>query len=148
VERERADKRLVNGVYYPYAGIERRFRPDESLIAALLVPDVRAVVGHFPFGIHEFIDGPYRYVTILRHPLDRIVSLYYHIKTWDNTRFHKEVVGRNLSLEQFVTELQYEEVDNGQTRRISGLDARYGGCDRTMLEVAIQNLTEHIPSQA
>ena len=37
---------------------------------------VRAVAGHMEYGIHELIPFPVRYVTMLRDPVDRIVSHY------------------------------------------------------------------------
>jgi hypothetical protein len=138
------DGRLVNGVYYPRAGIEEPFVPDESLRPILSSRDVRAVVGHFSFGLHEFVERPCQYVTLLRHPVDRVVSLYYHIKTFNNTDLHGEVVRRNMSLEQFVRGVEYREIDNGQVRRISGLDRPFGKCDQAMVETALGNITDRI----
>ena len=139
---ESDDTRLVNGIYYVRAGIEHGYRPDEEVRTALAGRDVRAVVGHFSYGIHQLLRGPYDYVTMLRHPIDRVVSLYSHIKSWNNTDLHSIVVEGHMGLEDFVAELGYFEVDNGQTRRISGLDAPFGGCERSMLEVAVTNLEQ------
>src|SRR5262245_59671374 len=41
--------------------------------------DMRAVVGHFWFGIHTYLARPWTYVTVLRRPLVRVVSLYSHM---------------------------------------------------------------------
>jgi len=138
------DGHLVKGVYYVHAGIEHRFVPDENARQILSGRDIHAVVGHFSFGIHEFVNRPCRYVTLLRHPVDRVVSLYRHIQAWDHESVHEEVIRKNLTLEQFVSDLEFPEVDNGQVRRISGLDRPFGQCDRAMLDRAIHNMTQHI----
>ncbi|MCX7417736.1 MAG: sulfotransferase family 2 domain-containing protein [Planctomycetia bacterium] len=42
-------------------------------------PDVQAVAGHFPYGVHEVLgDRPHRYVTFLRDPVDRWISERVH----------------------------------------------------------------------
>src|SRR5437899_4657380 len=60
--------RLASGVYYPSVGIEDQFVPDGRARGILARDDLRAVVGHFFFGLHEFIDRASTYVTILRRP--------------------------------------------------------------------------------
>ena len=50
-------------------------------LAALLAarPEVRAVAGHFPYGVHEALGGrDYRYVTFLRDPVERWISERVH----------------------------------------------------------------------
>lgn len=48
-----------------------------SLPAAQLA-GIEVVFGHFPFGIHRHLPRPGRYVTVLRDPVERVVSHYYH----------------------------------------------------------------------
>jgi hypothetical protein len=52
----------------------------EELVAmpAEELADVEVVFGHLPFGIHRRLPRPCRYVTVIRHPVDRVVSHYYH----------------------------------------------------------------------
>lgn len=50
-------------------------------LATLLAsrPEVRAVAGHFPYGVHEALGGrAYRYVTFFRDPVDRWISERVH----------------------------------------------------------------------
>lgn len=50
-------------------------------LATLLAsrPEVRAVAGHFPYGVHEALGGrAYRYVTFFRDPADRWISERVH----------------------------------------------------------------------
>lgn len=140
---EEEEGHLLSGVYYAPAGFDDRFIPDDNVRRILRRPDVRAVVGHFHFGLHEHVQKPAYYVTLLRHPVERIVSLYHHILTWENDPIRDEVIARRMTIEDFVRALGFVEVDNGQTRRIAGGDFPFGHCGRELLERAKQNLDEH-----
>lgn len=94
--------------------------------------DLRAVIGHFWFGLHEHVARPYRYVTLLRDPLERVVSLYYYAKLHET-----------MSLEEFINSPPFREVDNDQTRRIAGVNPAVGGCTRATLDAARENLRRH-----
>src|ERR1700733_15654039 len=41
---------------------------------------VRYVSGHVPFGLHRVFDRPAQYITVLRHPVERVVSTFYFQK--------------------------------------------------------------------
>jgi len=94
--------------------------------------DLRAVVGHFWFGLHEHVERPWTYVTLLRDPVERVVSLYHYLK-----------LEERMSLEEFAASPPFREVDNDQVRRIAGADPEIGGCTREMLETAKENLRRH-----
>ncbi|MET0648975.1 MAG: polyhydroxyalkanoic acid system family protein [Pyrinomonadaceae bacterium] len=94
--------------------------------------DLRAVVGHFWFGLHEHVARPSTYVTLLRDPVERVVSLYYYAKLHETT-----------SLEEFARTPPFKEVDNDQTRRIAGVNPPVGGCTRATLDAARENLRRH-----
>jgi hypothetical protein len=94
--------------------------------------DLRAVLGHFWFGLHEHLVRPYVYVTLLRRPIDRVVSLYYY------TRCHER-----MTLNEFVRTPPFAEVDNDQTRRIAGVHPPIGGCTRETLNIARDHLRRH-----
>lgn len=94
--------------------------------------DLRAVVGHFWFGLHAHVARPSTYVTILRDPAERVVSLYYYAKLHET-----------MSLEEFANAPPFREVDNDQTRRIAGVNPPVGGCTRETLDAARENLRRH-----
>ena len=94
--------------------------------------DLRAVVGHFSFGLHEQVARPSTYVTILRHPVDRVASLYYFLK-----------LRETMTLEEFAAAPPFAEADNDQTRRIAGVDPPVGGCTAETLRAAKENLRRH-----
>lgn len=139
---EEEDGWLVCGVYYTRAGIEHHFVPDGKTRSVFQRNDIRAIVGHFSFGLHEYIDGPCEYVTLLRHPVERVASLYHHILAWDNETIREEVVSRGLTLDQFVRDLRFIETDNGQTRRLAGAVRPFGQCGRDLLDRAKENLAQ------
>jgi hypothetical protein len=94
--------------------------------------DLRAVVGHFWFGLHEHVARPSLYVTLLRDPVERVVSLYYYAGLHETT-----------SLEEFARTPPFREVDNDQTRRVAGVNPPVGQCTRATLEAARENLRRH-----
>jgi hypothetical protein len=144
---------LCAGVYYyPGTGF---FKPPgggapPDVIEVLRRHSVRAVVGHFCFGIHSYVAAQSTYMTILRHPLDRVVSLYYHMQTWPQRGNKAWCPGESsipftteTTLEQFVTDYRLREIDNDQTRRISGIEPPFGGCTQELLVRAKENLSSH-----
>jgi hypothetical protein len=94
--------------------------------------NLRAVVGHFWFGLHEYVARPSVYITLLRDPVERVVSLYYYAKLHET-----------MSLEEFARTPPFKEVDNDQTRRVAGVNPPVGGCTRATLAAARENLRRH-----
>jgi Sulfotransferase family len=143
---------LCAGVYY-YPGTGFFKRPGggtpPEVIEVLRRHPVRAVVGHFCFGIHRYVDAQSTYMTTLRHPVDRVVSLYYHMQRWRRGSKAWYPGGSPIpfttetTLEQFVTDYQLRELDNDQTRRISGIEPPFGGCTQELLVRAKENLSSH-----
>ncbi|MGI8450475.1 MAG: hypothetical protein ACR2MP_25530 [Streptosporangiaceae bacterium] len=86
--------------------------------AMALGGEVSVVTGHFLYGFHRSIPRACTYLTLLRDPVDRVLSLYGHFLRWGDDS-HGVRHGQ-LSLEQFVCESGCPELDNGQTRRLAG----------------------------
>jgi hypothetical protein len=102
---------------------------------------IRVMVGHMPFGLDEFLPQPSRYITFLRHPVDRIVSHYYFVLRDPTNYLHEEVAGRGMTLRDYAISGIATELDNGQTRYLSNsLDLPYWKCTREHLEIAKHNL--------
>lgn len=91
--------------------------------------DLRAVVGHFWYGLHEHVRGPWTYITLLRHPVERVLSLYHFLK-----------LEETMSVADFAASPPFREADNDQTRRIAGIDPEIGGCTPAMLDIAKEHL--------
>lgn len=142
------------GVFYYPRGIEEGHRrgaidsPVDAdlpldIVTILQDRDLRAVIGHFSFGIHSHIAAPSRYITFLRHPIERLLSLYFHILKWPRTEPQVRIAREGTSLEDFVTLSGYKQADNGQTRRVAGMEPDFGECSEELLKRAKSNLSEH-----
>jgi len=107
---------------------------------------INCVIGHLYFGIHHlFPNGENAYMTMLRHPVKRMISNYYFTRT---KPFHRHYdMARNRSL------LEYSEhpgVQSLATRYIAGLTGTtpetlkiINIADEATLEKAKANLRDH-----
>ncbi|MFV8818435.1 sulfotransferase family 2 domain-containing protein [Haliea sp. E17] len=136
---------LIDGIYYYPARLLKPKNPEiaPEIRTALNRPDVKVVVGHFTFGIHQEVLKPCSYMTFIRDPVERVISLYSHIKRYRDTELHKEVVEKSLSIEQFTRDLECRETNNDQVRRIAGVNPPFGQCTKYDLELAMENLEKH-----
>ena len=137
------------GVFYYPAGYVKDPCSRDIVTIERVLPrrDLSAVLGHFPFGIHKQLSRSFRYITMLRHPVERVLSLYHFAKLVEAKYGHHEGfrMASDTTLEEFVESPPFREVDNGQTRRISGLSAELGDCTKATLEHAKKNLREYFP---
>lgn len=76
--------------------------------------EIKIIYGHYLFGIHEHIERPFSYFTLLRHPVERVISLYYYLKSIEGEPYE---VYRKMTLDEFI-EQKIEE--NIQTSYLSG----------------------------
>lgn len=53
----------------------------------------RLIRGHYDYGIHRFLPRRPYYVTMLRDPVPRILSLYRYIRRVPSHRLHDEIIG-------------------------------------------------------
>src|SRR5690349_1326721 len=40
---------------------------------------LKLIKGHFAYGLHKEVGRPFEYITVLREPVDRVVSHYYYV---------------------------------------------------------------------
>lgn len=105
---------------------------------------VRLLKGHMPFGMHAYLEGRSRYVTLLRHPAERVVSHYYYVKRRPGHYLHHHLAA-GMSLADFAGAGLTGELDNGQVRLLSGHDQDIppGQCTRDLLDTAQRNIEQH-----
>ena len=77
---------------------------------------IKLIIGHNYFGMHEHLDGPFSYITMLRDPIERVLSLYYFILREPGTPMYKKYNGKGL--DYFLDE--EPQTINWQTRFVSG----------------------------
>jgi hypothetical protein len=129
------DEGLLNAgvLFMPYGFLkEPDLRIPDYIVPTLARPELRAVLGHFWFGVHEHVGRPCTYVTLLRDPVERIISLYHYLQLQER-----------MSLEEFAASPPFKEADNDQVRRIAGEDPPIGGCTAETLRTAKENLRRH-----
>jgi hypothetical protein len=78
--------------------------------------EIGLLQGHFLYGVHEAVPGKSAYVSMLRDPVERIISAYYYtIETFPDTYI------RDMGLEAFGAGESIHREKNSQARRIAGL---------------------------
>lgn len=119
--------------------------------------------GHFGIGMHELMGIKHcLYITLLRDPVDRVISHYYFLDQIEDF-FGNSESDSNMTLERFIYERRDLLADNLQTRFLSGIgwqrnqykdmwqkrynknfSLRYGDCTDKMLSYAQINLQKHM----
>jgi len=136
------DGYLNYGVYHYPGGFDKEDTAGLPDLARILRrSDVQVAMGHFSFGVHAFQSRPASYVTMLRDPLERVISLGSHYLMWSDEDQKRSVSAEEL--EQYLLHTMRTEFDNDQTRRVSGLEPEFGCCTASMLDQAKRNLREH-----
>jgi len=102
------------------------------------------ILGHCQFGVHRLLTRPFRYVTMLRNPVERVVSLYYYIRSLPAHYMHAKIM--NEDLETTVRRRLVGEMDNFQVRFLTSHPGNVfwtppGQCTRGMLDEAMENLS-------
>ena len=126
--------------------VDRSRNVHESLLASMSYTrraGIRLIKGHMDFGVHRYVPNPFVYITVLRHPTERVISHYYYVKRSPDHRLHARVVSTKMSLEEYITSGIALELNNGQVRSLVGpahLSVEYGRCTRDMLGTALHNL--------
>lgn len=97
--------------------------------------------GHYHYGLHRWLDRPYRYATMVRDPIKRIESLYNYARRVPNHPLHRWIDEQDITLEQYVErDVDHNQLNNGLIRQFVGMTD--GDVGRAELEQAIRNLDE------
>jgi hypothetical protein len=99
----------------------------------------RVFKGHMMFGLHEILPQPATYITILRDPIDRVMSAFYFMRGYKLHPLYWKFGRERWTLEDFVTRLPR---DNVQCKFIAG--AVYDEpCTAEICERAKENLVRY-----
>ena len=77
----------------------------------------RMFKGHMLFGLHEALPQPATYITVLRDPVDRVLSAFYFMRSYKLHPLYWKLRRGNFTLEDFVRRSQR---DNVQSKIIAG----------------------------
>ncbi|GGW82344.1 sulfotransferase family 2 domain-containing protein [Alteromonas halophila] len=106
---------------------------------------IKAVVGHMPYGLHEVFDNDAQYITVIRHPLGRILSHYNFVKESPSHYLHERMENEASTIVDYVQKLESKELNNGMLRFFLGPDhvkIPFGGCTRDMVDIAMERVEE------
>lgn len=95
--------------------------PVDAYVRKMATPQTLLVEGHFAYlGVHELVptSRPARYVTFMRHPVERVVSLYNYLRYNSPNYWHEELVNSNWSLEEWLEKSEAMWARNGQVRHV------------------------------
>src|SRR5258708_9786374 len=74
--------------------------------------EIQFLVGHTPFSASATLPGNYLYFTLLREPVERVISLYYHILRRTDHPLHEIISSNNWSLQACIQNTASIEFDN------------------------------------
>jgi hypothetical protein len=119
-------------------------RVSESIIQFKSLPledraQIKCLKGHMLFGLHEYLPQPTAYISMLRDPVDRIISHYYFVLRTSDHYLHETVVSKKMDLTDYVSSGISMELKNGQACAMSGRYAK----STDVLETAKRNLRQH-----
>lgn len=106
-----------------------------------------AIVGHLPYSFFVGLNLPAQasHTTILREPIERLISYYHYIRSSKTHYLHEWVMTENVPMHQFFESKPTMEIDNLHVRFLCTTDCSnvpIGGCTKEMLEEAKQNIVE------
>lgn len=104
--------------------------------------NIRLLKGHMPFGLHTYLPQPAAYFTMLRDPVDRVISEYYFARRNPAHYLHWLIVEQNLSLVEALEAQVHVMLNDAQTRLLSGVwgEVPFGEMTAEHLEQAKRNL--------
>jgi hypothetical protein len=131
-----------NTVFVTYANPQQRSFDEYIAQPMDNKPEIRVVFGHMNFGMHRHLQVPFSYATILRHPVDRMISHYYYIlRCQPNHPYHHAIKRDNLDVAQYACRRLSNEFDNHQVRALAATKGvPYGKLTRHDLQLAMDNL--------
>ena len=104
--------------------------------------DLRVIRGHFDLSIRKLLPATARFFTLLRDPVERAISHYYHYRCRTDDPIHP--LAMKSTLMQWVGACGLVEMDNGQTRRLAGeMNVPCGRLTLEMLDRAKSNLVRN-----
>ena len=103
--------------------------------------NIKILMGHMYFGLHEFLPSPSTYITMLRNPIERVVSYYHFVKKLTTHDDYELIKKQNISLKEYC-QTGRENMCNGQTRFLSGT-RESEICGHAQLAEAKQNLRQY-----
>ena len=103
----------VDPVLFQWSATHLRRLPPDRL------RKIRMFKGHMAFGLHEVLPQRSTYITVLRDPVDRVISAFYFMRSYKLHPLYWKMRRENWSLEDFVRNSQR---DNVQSKIVAGAE--------------------------
>ena len=103
---------------------------------------IRLLMGHMYFGLHEFVQSPSSYITMLRDPVEKVISYYYFVSKVTKHPDYELIKSQNVSLKEYCT-MNKPNMCNAQTRFLAGENFSQVNNEPEMLKQAKKNLQEY-----
>ncbi|HCX31142.1 MAG TPA: hypothetical protein DHU55_15455 [Blastocatellia bacterium] len=100
----------------------------------------RIFKGHMLFGLHKIIPQPATYITVLREPIDRVISAFYFMRNYKLHPNYWKFRRESWTLEDFVRHPHTR--DNIQCKMVAGAPYEEA-CTAETLAQAKENLLRH-----
>jgi len=148
VHTPKAGGTTIRGIMHRQYGKRNCYETTKTNISQLLaLPEyekdkIKVLQGHRIlglWGLHKHFNKDVIYITMLRDPIDRVISHYYYNLLGFSS--NKKIISNNYSLKDYVQNGIFPNAENRQVKELSGNpDIPYGTCTREMLETAIRNI--------
>ncbi|MBK4728694.1 sulfotransferase family 2 domain-containing protein [Oxynema sp. CENA135] len=111
---------------------------------------IKVIKGHMEFGWHKLLPQNSTYITMLRDPVERVISFYYYILNCPAHYLYEIVTQQKISLNEFINSGMSAKIENCQTRLLSGKEellqkpfATSQKCTYEWLDSAKENLSKY-----
>ncbi|MDQ0218889.1 sulfotransferase family 2 domain-containing protein [Peribacillus cavernae] len=111
--------------------------PQLDMLSAEQLNQTEVLYGHCRFGVHRHFDQSFSYITMLRDPVERIISTYYFALRSPKNRMHEKV--KNMSFPDFI----FDETRDGRSPLVNHQTRFLSGEKIPDLEKAKENMHEH-----
>jgi len=102
------------------------------------------IKGHLANELFEYIPSNFLKITMLRDPIDRVISHYFYAKNMPHHYLYSQIHSSNINLEQYVSLGITDEVRNWYTTHFSGLPLEIVKSEPEIsLTKAITNILNH-----
>lgn len=116
------------------AAIENYKRLDKKVVSK-----VDLIMGHMPIVLGDEKTEEFKFITFLRNPINRVISDYNYVISSQENPLHLLV--NDLSLGEYVSRHEDLQLDNLQTRMISG--NMFGQITMKDVDIAKSNIKKH-----
>ena len=130
IQRQYKPNHIFSFNYY----VNRKFIDQLHKVPETLKEKNQVIQGHRRFGIHQYLNKKFSYIVLLRDPLARIIPHYYYLLQTPFNPIYQFIKFQQMSLKEYVLSRMSLDIENGQTRLLSGMEGEldHGSCTEEM----------------